>query len=468
MTEPLIDRPRADGSRAGDGRRASLRRPLTGRYVGGVAAGIARWFGLDPLLVRVAFVVLSLFGGSGFLLYGLAWAIVPEVGAVDGPLRVWLNSKQRPFGLLRLAAYIALSFVSVWVLAFAYQELVNGSRYGINLPLVGVRWLLGHGLQVGFLVAITLVALSVLSHDRAATEAVAPGAYAPPSPAAYAPPSPPTNEHLAGPAGDAALVENLRRRRLLIPRVGHPRSPLGWLTVGLALAGAALLSGLKSGGALPLSGLQIGAAALVILGLGLLVGAFAGWSRWLVVVVAATCLGLAPVTLTRSADVATFTDSLDSQFASHGYAEVSRSRGTEVIDLSTVIPPHIADTSLPTDDNGNVIRGAKAVTTYNDNGSINIVLSSGKVILTLPRDANWELSAVTSFGTITMPDGVAGRGFNASVYQSSHRGDGCCVTQPLPRPRAGTLSVPAVATRGQISISISVSYGDIEVRRAAS
>ncbi|MDQ1723569.1 MAG: hypothetical protein QOG52_597, partial [Frankiaceae bacterium] len=145
MTEPLIDGTTAGGYRAGDGRRGSLRRPLTGRYVGGVAAGIARWFGLDPLLVRVAFVVLSLFGGSGFLLYGLAWAIVPEDGATDGPLRVWLNSRQRPFGLLRLAAYLTLAFVSVWVLAFAYQVLINGSRMGINLPLVGVRWLLGHG-----------------------------------------------------------------------------------------------------------------------------------------------------------------------------------------------------------------------------------------------------------------------------------------------------------------------------------
>ena len=472
MTEPLIDRPVADGYRTGDGRRASLRRPLTGRYVGGVAAGIARWFGLDPLLVRVAFVVLSLFGGSGFLLYGLAWVIVPEDGAVDGPLRVWLNSRQRPFGLLRLAAYIALAFVSVWVLTFAYQVLINGSRYGINLPLVGVRWLLGHGLQVGFLVAITLVALSVLSHDRDTAEPVAPVAYAPPSPPAYASPPPPANQPLAGPAGDAALVENLRRRRLIIPRRRHDRSPLGWLTLGLALAFTALLGGLKSGGTLHLSGLQIGAAALIVLGLGLLVGAFAGWSRWLVLVAAVLSLGLAPVTLTRSADAATFTDSIDARFATQGYAELNRSRGTEIVDLSTLTPPHIADTSQPTDENGNSIKGAKAVTTYNDNGSINVILESGKVILIVPREADWDVSARTSFGTITMPDGVAGHGFNAWVYRSSDGGIDCCVPRSVPAPRQRLLPLlvpsPPIAARGRININISVSYGDIEVRRAAS
>ncbi|MDQ1682956.1 MAG: hypothetical protein QOH99_1497, partial [Frankiaceae bacterium] len=225
MTEPLINGTTAGGYRAGDGRRGSLRRPLTGRYVGGVAAGIARWFGLDPLLVRVAFVVLSLFGGSGFLLYGLAWAIVPEDGATDGPLRVWLNSRQRPFGLLRLAAYLTLAFVSVWVLAFAYQVLINGSRMGINLPLVGVRWLLGHGLQVGFLVAITLIALSVLSHDRDATPGSTPEFTAEPA-MPYAPAQPASEEATGSPAGDAALVESLRRRRLFIPR-RHRRSPLG-------------------------------------------------------------------------------------------------------------------------------------------------------------------------------------------------------------------------------------------------
>lgn len=48
------------------------------RWVAGVAGGTARRLGVDPLAVRVAFVVLSLFGGLGLGLYGLAWALLPD------------------------------------------------------------------------------------------------------------------------------------------------------------------------------------------------------------------------------------------------------------------------------------------------------------------------------------------------------------------------------------------------------
>ena len=47
------------------------------RWVGGVCEGFAARTGLDPVLVRGLFIVLGLFGG-GLLLYGLAWALLPE------------------------------------------------------------------------------------------------------------------------------------------------------------------------------------------------------------------------------------------------------------------------------------------------------------------------------------------------------------------------------------------------------
>src|SRR5690625_938984 len=48
------------------------------RWIGGVAAGLAKRWNVDPLLVRGALVVLSFFSGLGLLLYGLAWALLPE------------------------------------------------------------------------------------------------------------------------------------------------------------------------------------------------------------------------------------------------------------------------------------------------------------------------------------------------------------------------------------------------------
>lgn len=48
------------------------------RWIGGVSSGIAERMGIDPLIVRGIFIVLTLFAGIGVLLYGLAWALLPE------------------------------------------------------------------------------------------------------------------------------------------------------------------------------------------------------------------------------------------------------------------------------------------------------------------------------------------------------------------------------------------------------
>jgi phage shock protein PspC (stress-responsive transcriptional regulator) len=49
-----------------------------GRLVAGVAAGIGRRYGIDPIVVRIAFAALTLFGGFGVLLYGLGWLFLPH------------------------------------------------------------------------------------------------------------------------------------------------------------------------------------------------------------------------------------------------------------------------------------------------------------------------------------------------------------------------------------------------------
>jgi phage shock protein PspC (stress-responsive transcriptional regulator) len=65
-----------------DGFFASIRRTglarTQDRWVGGVAGGIARRFGIDPLLVRGILGVTVLLGGAGLVVYGLGWALLPE------------------------------------------------------------------------------------------------------------------------------------------------------------------------------------------------------------------------------------------------------------------------------------------------------------------------------------------------------------------------------------------------------
>src|SRR5690606_3813059 len=57
--------------------RLPLRRPLDGRHVGGVCAGLALHLGLPVQRVRVAFVVAAMAFGAGLVLYGWLWVFVP-------------------------------------------------------------------------------------------------------------------------------------------------------------------------------------------------------------------------------------------------------------------------------------------------------------------------------------------------------------------------------------------------------
>ena len=55
------------------------------RIVAGVCAGVARWLGVDPIVVRLAVCILALANGAGLLVYLVAWAILPEESAAGEP-----------------------------------------------------------------------------------------------------------------------------------------------------------------------------------------------------------------------------------------------------------------------------------------------------------------------------------------------------------------------------------------------
>jgi len=58
-----------------------LERSKSNRIVGGVCAGVANYFNMDPTLVRVLTVVISLFTGVPVILYIIALFVVPEEGS---------------------------------------------------------------------------------------------------------------------------------------------------------------------------------------------------------------------------------------------------------------------------------------------------------------------------------------------------------------------------------------------------
>lgn len=54
-----------------------LRRSTEDKVIGGVSGGLGAYFGLDPIWFRLAFVVLAVGGGSGVLIYLIAWLVIP-------------------------------------------------------------------------------------------------------------------------------------------------------------------------------------------------------------------------------------------------------------------------------------------------------------------------------------------------------------------------------------------------------
>jgi phage shock protein C len=60
-------------------RRQGLVRPRQGRIIAGVCAGLARRFGISPLLARILFVlVLTLLPGSQLIVYPILWVLMPS------------------------------------------------------------------------------------------------------------------------------------------------------------------------------------------------------------------------------------------------------------------------------------------------------------------------------------------------------------------------------------------------------
>jgi phage shock protein PspC (stress-responsive transcriptional regulator) len=54
-----------------------LHRSRTEKMIGGVCGGLAEYFGVDPTLIRVIWVLITLMAGAGILLYLILWIVMP-------------------------------------------------------------------------------------------------------------------------------------------------------------------------------------------------------------------------------------------------------------------------------------------------------------------------------------------------------------------------------------------------------
>jgi phage shock protein C len=62
---------------AGGGPRV-VRRSRSEKVIAGVCGGVGRYLGVDPVLLRIAFIILALANGLGVIAYVVAWVAIPE------------------------------------------------------------------------------------------------------------------------------------------------------------------------------------------------------------------------------------------------------------------------------------------------------------------------------------------------------------------------------------------------------
>lgn len=116
----------------GGGEPRVLRRSREDRTLGGVCAGLGRYLGIDPVLLRIAFVVLALAGGGGVILYVVAWILIPEEKPGE-PLGARAPSNAET---LRLVAGGAL--IAIGVLLLLNLSIPRIGKYLWPLALVAI------------------------------------------------------------------------------------------------------------------------------------------------------------------------------------------------------------------------------------------------------------------------------------------------------------------------------------------
>ncbi len=279
-----------------------LQRRTSDRVVGGVAGGLADYLNVDPILIRVAFAGLMVFGGAGLVLYVVGWVLMPATGEPESIAQSALRLVARRTG--RLGAMVVVVVAAVILSPWIVNRFAD--RY-FGTP------------EVFWAIAIALIGVVLLlPRDR-------------------------TDRHRSSEVASTARVERPEGsvaapawvQVAVGPRPVGVRSPLGWYILAGALfliAALAVVDTVATVRVLP--GQYLG-AGLLALGLGLVVGAWWGRARRAILV------GLAVLPLAAASAFLTVPlegGVADTQFRPQNLAEVESAyhlvAGRLLIDLT--------------------------------------------------------------------------------------------------------------------------------------
>jgi len=100
--------------------------------IAGVCGGLGRYLGVDPVLLRIAFVVLAVAGGGGLIGYIVAWILIPEEREGEDLGGAPPGSSET---LRLLAGGVLIALGTLWLLDVSFPRL---GRYLWPLALIAV------------------------------------------------------------------------------------------------------------------------------------------------------------------------------------------------------------------------------------------------------------------------------------------------------------------------------------------
>jgi phage shock protein PspC (stress-responsive transcriptional regulator) len=400
--------------------RPPLRRPRDGRVLAGVAAGLADHLGLDVALVRLLIVLATIITqGFGLLVYLVAIFVIPA--AEPGAPRPVAARRDPALGGRSPAFWggIALLAVGLWWLV-AVTPVRFGFLPGVSLGSLAAPLLL---IGLGLALWVTGARAGTAAPPAAGTSPAIPpmpgrAAASAATPARPAPLSTfPLTPNLQEPVMTSYDTPTSGAETTSVPPSTTPPSATpptppappagdddGWTpppaperssgllsraTVGVLLVTVGILWSLRLAGVLAITGAQLLAAALLVVGLGLLVGAFAGRARGLIWVGAI----LLPLVLLAQLPGAGWIQSIPSVSTGSGTAAGElRLAPTELDDLDDSYEIGAGSirldlTQLPLD---------------GDDVELEISVGAGEIRVIVPDDVDLDASASIGIGEIRL------------------------------------------------------------------
>ncbi|WP_169735358.1 PspC domain-containing protein [Actinokineospora inagensis] len=258
------------------------RRPRQGRKLAGVAAGIGSRYGVDPIIIRVAFAVATFYGGAGIAAYLIGWLLFAEVDDEVSPVEALLQ-RGRSATSPQFAVALVVGVIATVSIGFDFEGYV-GFAVVLGLLFLLHRYRGQQNRPVPEQAAQAAPVMTMPFPVDETTEVPTPMTVN--QPPAYQPVGYPTEPPAWDPLGAAPFAWDLPEPAAPMsdpePPTPRRRSKVGPVTLAVVFlaVGVSVLFGLRADGWFSVRHLIGG--VLAILGLGLVVGGFTRGGRGLI------------------------------------------------------------------------------------------------------------------------------------------------------------------------------------------